>query len=167
MRCHRDFKGRGLIGAQPNADGCELDEGQIVGCQLVYRVATRRHGLILLKNCSIKLRARYRYGLKQTGSLQHKVSKKHHPGGYAAPGISSALLSRGYSMSNSDSHAERANARRHISWQDSKWEDAHFLGAAAPGWFVRHRWRQANRGCGPLCRILVSRCWSPTTPPLK
>src|SRR5437899_13053936 len=27
--------GRGLINTQPNADGCELDEGQIVGCQLV------------------------------------------------------------------------------------------------------------------------------------
>ncbi len=29
-----------------------------------------------------------------------------------------------------------------------------------------HRWRQANRGCGPLSRILVSPRWSPTTPPL-
>ena len=27
--------GRGLISTQPNADGCELDEGQVVGCQLV------------------------------------------------------------------------------------------------------------------------------------
>src|SRR5215469_15222550 len=27
--------GRGLISTQPNADGCELDEGQVIGCQLV------------------------------------------------------------------------------------------------------------------------------------
>src|SRR6266404_293258 len=39
---------------------------------LSYRVATRRHCLILLKNRSIKLRARYRYGLKQMGSLRFR-----------------------------------------------------------------------------------------------
>jgi hypothetical protein len=39
---------------------------------LSYRVATRRHCLILLKNRSIKLRARYKYGLKQIGSLRFR-----------------------------------------------------------------------------------------------
>jgi hypothetical protein len=40
------------------------------------------------------------------------------------------LFFRGSSTSNAGSHAERANGRRHICWQDSKWEDAHFLVAA-------------------------------------
>jgi DNA-binding SARP family transcriptional activator len=40
--------------------------------RLSYRVATRRHCLILLKNRSIKFRARYRYGLKQIGSLRFR-----------------------------------------------------------------------------------------------
>src|SRR5712672_2824293 len=38
-------------------------------------------------------------------------------------------------MSNSGSHAERAT-RAVTLWRDSKWEDAHFRGAAAPGGFV-------------------------------
>jgi hypothetical protein len=33
--CEQAVLGRGLISTQPNADGCELDEGQIIGCQLV------------------------------------------------------------------------------------------------------------------------------------
>jgi hypothetical protein len=38
-----------------------------LAASLSHRVATRRHCLILLRNRSIKLRARYRYGLKQIG----------------------------------------------------------------------------------------------------
>src|SRR6266567_2337260 len=43
-----------------------------LAASLSYRVATRRHCLILLKKRSIKLRARYRYGLKQIGSLRFR-----------------------------------------------------------------------------------------------
>jgi uncharacterized membrane protein HdeD (DUF308 family) len=46
--------------------------GLIAGLSLSYRVATRRHCLILLKNRSIKFRARYRSGLKQIGSLRFR-----------------------------------------------------------------------------------------------
>src|SRR6266700_3437626 len=47
-----------------------LIKARSLAASLSYRVATRRHCLILLKNRSIKFRARYRYGLKQIGSLR-------------------------------------------------------------------------------------------------
>src|ERR1700722_9296749 len=47
-----------------------LIKAKQLAASLSYRVATRRHCLILLKNRSIKLRARYRKGLKQIGSFR-------------------------------------------------------------------------------------------------
>jgi hypothetical protein len=46
---------------------------------LSYRVATRRHCLILLKTRSAKLRARHRYGLKQIGSLRFRFGGMFGP----------------------------------------------------------------------------------------
>jgi hypothetical protein len=46
---------------------------------LSYLVATRRHCLILLKNRSIKLRARYRCRLKQIGSLRCRFGGNVRP----------------------------------------------------------------------------------------
>ena len=45
-----------------------------MAASLSYRVVTRRHCLILLKSRSTKLRAGYRYGLKQIASLRFRNS---------------------------------------------------------------------------------------------
>lgn len=62
--------GRGLIGTQPMRIDASLMKARKLAASLSYRVATRRHCLILLKNRSIKLRARYRYALKRIGFLR-------------------------------------------------------------------------------------------------
>lgn len=61
-------RGHGLVKAQPNPNGDELDGGKPVGCKFV--TATRRHGL---KKRSTKLRNRYRHGLKQIGPLRLRL----------------------------------------------------------------------------------------------
>jgi hypothetical protein len=47
-------------------------KAQIAGRELVISGRTRRHCLILLENGSIKLRARYGFGLKQLGPLRFR-----------------------------------------------------------------------------------------------
>src|SRR6267154_3546394 len=56
-----------------------LMKARLFAASLSYRVATRRHCLILLKKRSTKLRARYRYGLKQIGSLRFRLGWNIRP----------------------------------------------------------------------------------------
>ena len=49
-----------------------LTSARSLAASLSYTVATHRHCLILLKNRSIRLRARYRYRLKRIGSFRFR-----------------------------------------------------------------------------------------------
>ena len=82
-----------------------------------YRVATRRHCLILLKNRSIKFRARYRYGLKQIGSFRFRFGGMfaHAPCWRASSLIQSASYPRSASKIVCGSKALRRTEHSQLS----------------------------------------------------
>src|SRR5271154_6267403 len=85
---------------------------------LSYRVATRRHCLILLKKRSTKLRARYRYGLKQIGSLRFRFGGMlaHAPCSPAKARIQSASYPRSASSIAPDFKSDNSSVTSRLSW---------------------------------------------------
>jgi hypothetical protein len=59
--------GRGLISTQPNAYGCELNEGQMIGCQLVISCRDTPTLLDLVEEPFDQVARAVQYGLKQMG----------------------------------------------------------------------------------------------------